>query len=854
MKKASKISQGDDVLVADAQSPVSSALPAPLTAARRFTWVVGLVFAAELLGLLVYSQLGSIFTGGPRAVVAATVLALLVAPFFWQWLGRHEKNQRATEQALRKSELKFRRLFEGSADALLLIDLSSNRFIDCNPAAAAMLGYAQRDELLNRHPAELSPRLQPDGQTSEAKAPVMIARAVEAGSHRFEWVHCSARRTDFPVEVLLTPIQLEGQQLLMTTWRDLTARKQSEKQMQLLSSALQAAANAIAITDRAGTIEWVNPAFSTLTGYASAEAVGRNPGDLLRSGQHAAAFFKNLWDTILAGRVWQDEITNRRKDGSRYTEFQTITPLRDERGEISHFIAIKEDITARKQIETRLREQAEVIDKSPVAIIITDLSHRVTYCNEGARQLYGFTEAQLLGHTADVLFSAETMRVLGAGRNATLATGAWRGAVPIETRNGRRFTAEFIMSLIRDGDNKPLRRLSIAIDITEKVRLEEKLLRVQRLESLGLLAAGIAHDLNNILSPMLMAGPLLRNRATHPSDLRVLDLVESSEERGSALVKQILSFARGVNAERTLLQSRHILLDVSQMITDTFPKSILVESQFPGDLWPVLSNPTQLHQVVLNLCINARDAMPTGGTLTLGARNETLADAPDGLPSGSYVIIAVADTGTGMTPEVMARIWEPFFTTKAEGQGTGLGLATVRGILAHHGGTITVESAPGRGSVFRAYLPATMSAVATAAASGSPDAAVTSLRNELVLVVDDDTEVRKLMSLSLTQWGYRVLQAKDSAEAMECYLAHSSEISLIIFDLDLPGQDGLTLARQLQGLRPDLRVLFVTGVDSMKNFLLPPLPPGAPLLKKPFARQSLRTEAERTLAAPVFAL
>ncbi len=821
---------------------------------QQFALVLVLVFAAELVVMLVVPQIGLNHPAWLLAILDAFSLSLLVSPLLWWWLVAQEKKRRKAELDLQKSELKFRHLFEGSADALLLLELGSNQFIDCNQAAADMLDYTSREDVLLQRPAELSPQLQPDGQTSEAKAAEMINRAMEQGSNRFEWIHSSTRRTDFPVEVLLTPIQLEGQQLMMTTWRDLTVQKMAEAQLRLQSTALQAAANAVVITDRAGTIEWINPAFTTLTGYTATEALGRNPGDLLRSGRHDAAFFRHLWTTILAGQVWQSETINRRKDGSLYTEYQTITPVRAAQGAITHFIAIKEDITARKQAEARLREQAEVIDKAPVAIIITDLSHRVTYCNEGARRLYGFTEAQLLGHTADELFSAETMRVLGPGRSATLATGAWRGVVPIETRDGRRFSAEFIMSLICDGDNKPQHRLSIALDITAKARLEEQLLRVQRLETLGTLAAGIAHDLNNILSPVLMAGPLLRTRATHPTDLRVLDLVEKSAERGSALVKQILSFARGVNAERILLQARHILLEVCQMIADTFPKSILVESHIAGDLWPVVSNSTQLHQVVLNLCINARDAMPGGGTLTLSARNETLAEAPDDLPSGNYLLIEVADTGTGMTPEVLARIWEPFFTTKAEGQGTGLGLATVRGILAQHGGTITVESAPGRGSVFRVYLPATMSAGATPTTSGSHYSAESSLRHELVLVVDDDTEVRKLMALSLAQWGYRILQARDSAEAMETYLSHSAEIALIIFDLDLPGQDGLTLARQLQGLRPDLRVLFVTGVDSMKSFLLPPLPAGAPLLKKPFARQSLRTETERALAAPAFAL
>ena len=833
--------------------------PAPRRPLLQFARLLALVFAAGLVVRLALSQLELNYPNWVHALLDAAVLSLLVAPFFWQWLGRHEKNQRATEQALQKSELKFRRLFEDSADAQLLLDLKSGRFIDCNPAAAAMLGFATNEELLNLRPADLSPRLQPDGQTSEAKAPLMIARAVEAGSHRFEWVHCSAHRSDFPVEVLLTPIQLEGQQLLMTTWRDITERKEAEaarRRSEEQFAALIHSVDGIVWEADAETFRFtfVSPRAERLLGYPTARWIDEpafwvdhiHPDDR----EHASGYCRQC---TREKRDHEFEYRMLAADG-RAVWLRDIVTVVVENGRAVKLRGIMVDITARQAAEAQIREQADLLNQTRDAIMVAGLDNRFTFWNEGAERITGWTAAEALGQTAEELFRIADTAAIAAARQTVMATGAWHGELPLHHRDGRPLVLNLRINLVRDDAGRPSGRISIGTDITAKARLEEQLLRVQRLETLGTLAAGIAHDLNNILSPVLMAGPLLRTRATHPSDLRVLDLVERSAERGSALVKQILSFARGVNAERVLLQARHILLDVCQMIADTFPKSILVESHIPGDLWPVVSNSTQLHQVVLNLCINARDAMPTGGTLTLSARNETLVDAPAGLPSGNYLLIEVADTGTGMSPEVLARIWEPFFTTKAEGQGTGLGLATVRGILAQHGGTITVESAPGRGSVFRVYLPATMSAVATPPTSGSHDSAVNSLRNELVLVVDDDTEVRKLMALSLAQWGYRILQAKDSAEAMETYLSHSADIALIIFDLDLPGQDGLTLARQLQGLRPDLRVLFVTGVDSMKSFLLPPLPAGAPLLKKPFARQSLRTETERALAAPAFVL
>ena len=607
--------------------------------------------------------------------------------------------------------------------------------------------------------------------------------------------------------------------------------------------------------DQHSRFTYCNPSFFALCGYRPDELTGESCFHLIaEEDRERVVNTYREWSRDPSAYDVQCEFHAVAKSGRLFWVEQSTNFLRDADGRMVEGRNVLRDITARKQAELQIRNQANLLNQTQDIIIVADLDNRFTFWNKATEHLTGWSAAEALGQTAELVFGPGTRDRLEIIREAVLATGAWQGEFPLNHKDGRSVILDLRVTLIRDDAGRPSGRISTGTDITEKKQLEEQVQRTQRIESLGLLAAGIAHDLNNILSPVLMAAPLLRTRATHPSDLRVLDLVEKSALRGSALVQQILSFAHGANTERVLLQARHILLEVNQLMAVTFPKSIAVENDIPADLWPVVSNSTQLHQVVLNLCINARDAMPTGGTLTLTARNEALVAAPDCLPSGSYLIIEVADTGTGMTPEVLTRIWEPFFTTKAEEQGTGLGLATARGILAQLGGTISVESTPGRGSVFRVYHPATLSEVAATTASGSQDPAANSHRPELVLVVDDDTEVRKLMSLSLTQWGYRVLQAKDSAEAMEHFLVHSSDISLVIFDLDLPGQDGLTLARQLQGLRPDLRVLFVTGVDSLKSFLLPRLPADAPLLKKPFARQSLREEIERTLAAPVFAL
>ncbi len=618
----------------------------------------------------------------------------------------------------------FKVLFEQTADAQLLLDARSNEFIACNEAAVRLLRYPGKDGVLPLHPARLSPLHQPDGQLSRDKADRMIALALAQGSHRFEWVHCSPHRGEFPVEVLLTPVRLDDRPFLLVTWRD---------------------------------------------------------------------------------------------------------------------------ITERKEAETRLREQAAIIDQSPVAVIVADLSHRVTYCNRAALALYGLPREALLGRTAEEVFGdGETARQIAAGRAATFGTGRWSGRVSLATPGGQPRVVEFHMGLLADDAGRPQARLCLAVDITEKARLEEQFLRAQRLENLGQLAAGVAHDLNNVLSPVLMAAPLLRHHATRPEDLRILDAVEKSAERGGQLVKQILSFARGHGSERILLQPKHVLREVAELMADTFPRSIRLEVDIPSDLWTVLANPTQLHQIVLNLCINARDAMPAGGTLTLRARND-----PAPLPGLAFEI---GDTGVGIPPENHARIFEPFFTTKGERGGTGLGLATVRGLVTDHQGRIEMESSPGFGSTFRVWLPASGEDLAAAGPAGSRRPFPILGQGELILVVDDDPGVREITTQILVKTGFRVLSARDGADLLDRHLGSLSGVALVLLDVDLPGQDGLSFGRILKRIRPEQRVLFMTGYGGGSGGARLTPPPGCPMLKKPFTGDELLGAVEGALAAPPFAL
>jgi two-component system cell cycle sensor histidine kinase/response regulator CckA len=372
-------------------------------------------------------------------------------------------------------------------------------------------------------------------------------------------------------------------------------------------------------------------------------------------------------------------------------------------------------------------------------------------------------------------------------------------------------------------------------------RADENALRASRLESLGMLASGIAHDLNNVLSPIVLAAPILREHATNPDDLRIIASLEKSAERGVDLVRQILSFAHGAASVPQPVDLKHLLQETVSVAAETFPKNIRVVDNFPGNLWPIMADPTQIHQVLLNLCINARDAMPDGGTLYLTAENtlldETMARKIPGGRPGAWIVLHVEDSGTGIPHDALAHIFEPFFTTKEAGKGTGIGLSTVRSIVENHNGFISLMTYAGRGTTFRVYLPA---ADVPAGTQGVTPAEPKGARGqgELILVVDDEPQIRDITAAMLTRHGYRVLTASDGSEAVALFSTRSTEVKLVITDLIMPNLDGVALAGIVQHMNPGVKVLAISGLSgSARNGKLEQY--GGAILFKPFKVQAL---------------
>jgi two-component system cell cycle sensor histidine kinase/response regulator CckA len=457
---------------------------------------------------------------------------------------------------------------------------------------------------------------------------------------------------------------------------------------------------------------------------------------------------------------------------------------------------------------------------------------------------------------------------------AQVVTGKIPGAkdreIVIERPDGSMITAVVNIVTLKDDHGKIMGAINCFHDITESKLAQEQILRVQRLDNLGSLAAGIAHDFNNALAPIIMAGPLIKQqlsvsdgqrrasdgtnsspipqRQINPGVERLLAVVEKCAERGAGLVRQLLTFARGASGERQLLQARHVLREVGDLVEATFPKSINIRIVLPGDLWPILANATQIHQVLLNLCVNARDAMADGGELTLTARNRTLdaaaaAEISDARP-GQFIEVKVQDTGAGIPAEVLARIWEPFFTTKGVGNGTGLGLSTVRGILQQHEGFITVDTGAGRGTTFSAYLPTASEELGRLAAP--VPAKAERGKNELILVVDDDDSVLLMTARVLGGHGYRTVTAVDGADAIAVFAPRSNEVKLLLTDLQMPILGGLALVTALRRLQPGLAVIEMSGAANNKGSVARNGLSNA-FLAKPFQAETLLAVVRDTL-------
>jgi PAS domain S-box-containing protein len=555
---------------------------------------------------------------------------------------------------------------------------------------------------------------------------------------------------------------------------------------------------------------------------------------------------EDLWGLLVANhcsapRQWQQLEINLLK--------QLATQVAIAIQQSTLFEQAQTDLAERKQAEQKIREQAALLDVATDAIFVRDLEKNILFWNKGAERLYGWKAEEAIGKNANQLLYQETFSQQLKEAQLTLAhTGEWQGELHQVTKDGKQIIVQSRWTLVRDEQEKPKSILVVNTDITEKKQLEAQFLRAQRLESIGTLASGIAHDLNNVLAPILMTAQLLETQLHDQRSQRLLPILVTNAKRGAALVKQVLSFARGVEGTCTILQIKHLVAEIRQIVKETFPKSIEIYTDIPSNLWTVSGDATQLHQVLMNLCVNARDAMLNGGTLKICAENlfidEHYARMHLEAKVGPYIVITVADTGTGIPPEIVERIFEPFFTTKELGKGTGLGLSTVMGIIKSHGGFITVYSEMGRGTAFKVYLPA----VEAMEPLEVPDAELPLGNGELILVVDDEAAIREITKTSLETYNYKAITASDGIEAIALYAEHRDQVSVVLTDMLMPSMDGATTIRTLQKINPNVKIIAVSGLASTDKQTTATSAGVKTFLSKPYTAKELLSAINRVLS------
>jgi len=709
-----------------------------------------------------------------------------------------------------------------------------------NRAAEVMFGHRAAD-VIGRDITVIMP---PDHREE-----ALLRSTHEEGlTHNYETLCRHGDGREFPCLVTISPILGPDDAVIGMSRivHDITVQRQGERALRELNERLDqtvaerlrlletqgAILNAlpahVALVDPRGVIVAVNDAwrrFATENALVSADfGVGQSYLDVTdhaipEAGSETAEIARGI-RLVLSGQLAEFglEYPCHSPDADRWYRL-LVTPVKD--GRVSGAVIMHVDVTDRMLAQARMRESEERFRQlaetiSEVFWIFDPLHDSLLYVSPAYEKIWGRSCQSRYDHPASWLdaIEPEERRRVQAGFALRAMSGDYDETYQIIRPDGSRSWIRDRAFPVRNGDGAVYRVVGIAEDITERRKIEAQFLRAQRLESIGTLAGGIAHDLNNVLAPIMLSIAFLQMGEADPQKLEILESIETSARHGADMVKQVLTFARGTDGERLPLQLRDIINDVAKIARETFPRNIEIRTSLPSDLWRVNGDPSQLHRVLLNLAINARDAMPQGGKISIAATNRVIeahdmALYPDAA-LGPAVMLEVEDTGIGMTAEVLARIFDPFFTTKERGRGTGLGLSTSLSIVKSHGGFVRAASEPGRGSRFSICLPAQSGAEPAVMAEKEAD--LPRGQGQLVLLVDDEPNVLSVTGGTLKAFGYRVITAVDGADAVGVFASHKDEVAVVLTDMMMPVMDGLATARVLRRMRPHVPIILASGL------------------------------------------
>lgn len=706
----------------------------------------------------------------------------------------------------------FRALIDRTTDAIEVVDPETGRFLDVNEKACLAHGYT-REEYLALHVSDIDPVVagRPWGE--------VIAERRRAGGTIFESLHRRKDGSTFPVEVNLNHIHL-GRDYLVAVVRDITERKQAEAALRASEERYRAVVESSAdgiFINQDGRIVFANSALLRLLGADSPDRVlGKSPFDLLHPDYHPLA--RERIRRVLQTRQPVPFVPERfvRLDGTVIDVEVAAAPFEDRDGPA--ILVTARDLTERKRAEEALRREREfirlVLDTDPNLIFVKDGAGRFLLVNKALADLYDTVPENLVGRcVGEDLSAPNEVPEYRHVEQEVLRTGRKVACDETNTRPDGRvywFHTIKVPLVLPDGTSHVL---GIAADITERKRIEEQLFQSQKMEAVGQLAGGVAHDFNNSLTVINGYSNLLMSSLPPNGPAReAATQIRHAGERAAGLTQQLLAFSRRTMIEPKVLDLNEIVDQIARLLRRLIGENItLVTALGPGPS-RVRADPCQVEQVVMNLAINARDAMPDGGRLTIETREIGLdsdeAAFHPGLVPGRYVRLTVADTGCGMTDEVKARIFEPFFTTKEVGKGTGLGLATVYGIVKAYGGHIGVDSQVGIGTTFRILLP--IAAEGTTGPAGA-NGTVTPRGSETILLVEDEEAVRAIARFALQMEGYTVLEADSGVAALNLINKHAGPIHLLVTDVVMPGMNGRAVADAVRKAYPGLKVLYVSG-------------------------------------------
>jgi two-component system, cell cycle sensor histidine kinase and response regulator CckA len=629
--------------------------------------------------------------------------------------------RKQAEEALHNSEIRYHMLFEHSPEGILIIDPETGRFLEFNEIAHRQLGYS-REEFARLSITDVDVTESPDS------VKLFMAKIPREGRIDFETLHRTKQGEIRNIQVTAQSTEIQGQTIYHSVWRDITERKRSEADRERLKMAIDHADEIVIITDSEGKIQYVNPAFEAVTGYAREEVLEQTP-KILKSGLQEESFYHQLWETITSGQTWKGRFINKRKDGSTYTEAATISVVHNPEGKIINFVAVKRDITNHLLLEKQFRQ-------------------------------------------------------------------------------------------------------------------------AQKMESVGRLAGGVAHDFNNMIGVILgYAGMALeRVNADDPLHAELGEII-SAAKRSADITRQLLAFARKQTIAPTVLDLNGIVAGMLKMLHRLIGENIELNWKPKTDLWLIRMDPSQIDQILANLCVNARDAIQDVGKVVIETRNAVFdvaycANHAGSVP-GEYVLLSVSDDGCGMSEEILHQIFEPFFTTKEASRGTGLGLATVYGIVKQNNGFIYVDSRPNSGTTFQIFFPRH-----TGSAIAMKDSALEqslNSRGETLLLVEDEPNLLSMTIAMLEGAGYVVIAANAPEEALRLAEQHEGEIHLMITDVVMPNMNGFDLAKRLQTIRPTMKCLFVSGYSAGVFSNHRTLDEDAQILQKPFSKKELTAKAREVL-------